>query len=289
MENETIIGILERCFPDLAPQLRKAARFAIDNPGDVALHSMRTVAKRAQVQHNVMLRLAREIGFDSYDTFRERFRRLIIKGQHTDWLGRAKSLRQTYPAGPSGGLVAQYLGQELDSLQKTFAPEVVGDLDRAVELLDKARNVYIVGLRSLFPVAFYFHYVCRLFTSKTVLLTGTGGTFADELRRVGEEDVLVAFSYEPYAKDAVKAVEFASRRGARVLSVTDSKVSPVVTKTGLNFVIGNSSASLFPTVLPALAIAQLLATMQVSAGDEELLAAVERSQRQLNSFGVYTE
>lgn len=289
MENETIIAILERRFPDLTPQLRKAARFAIDNPGDVALHSMRTVAKRAQVQHNAMLRLAREIGFDSYDAFRDCFRRLLVKGQRTDWLGRAKSLRQSFPAGPSGGLVAEYLGQEMDNLQKTFAPEVVGELDQAVELLSKARNVYIVGLRSLFPVAFYFHYVCRLFTSKSVLLTGTGGTFADELRSVSDEDVLVAFSYQPYAKDAVKAVEFASRRGARVISVTDSKVSPVVTATGLNFVIGNSSASLFPTVLPALAIAQLLATLLVSGGDEELLIAVERSERQLNSFGVYTE
>lgn len=286
---ESVVTVLERRFADLSPQLRKAARYVIDNPDDIALHSMRAVAKRADVQHNVMLRLAREIGFESYDAFRDGFRDLVVRGSKSDWLDRAKSLRQTFPSGPSGRLVAEYLNQEMDNLQRSFGPDVVEKLDRAVALLNEARSVYVVGLRSLFPVAFYFHYVCRLFTSKSVLLTGTGGTFADDLRRIGEEDALVVFSYQPYAKDAVMAVEFARSRGARVLAVTDSKVSPVITKSGLNFAIANSSASLFPTVLPALAIAQVLATLLVSAGDEELLAAVERSQKQLNSFGVYVE
>jgi DNA-binding MurR/RpiR family transcriptional regulator len=286
---EAITALIERRFAGLTPQLRKAARYVIDNPDEIALHSMRTIAKRAEVQHNVMLRLARVLGFDSYDTFRDRFRNLMVNGPHPTWLDRAKSLRQTFPSGPNARLVAEYLGQEMANLQDSFGADVVDKLDRAVVVLNEARNIYVVGLRSLFSVAFYFHYVCRLFMNKTVLLTGTGGTFADDLRRVGKEDALVVFSCQPYAKDAVMAVDFARNRGTRILAVTDSKVSPVVSAPGIGFVIANSSTSLFPTVLPALAIAQVLATLLVSTGDEELLANVERSQKQLNSFGVYAE
>ncbi|MDG4898719.1 hypothetical protein P9272_35005 [Mesorhizobium sp. WSM4976] len=45
----------------------------------------------------------------------------------------------------------------------------------------------------------------------------------------------------------------------------------------------------FPSVLPALAVAQLLAALMVSSGKEELLSLVERSQKQLNSFDVYVD
>ena len=111
----------------------------------------------------------------------------------------------------------------------------------------------------------------------------------DELRRVGEEDALMVFSYVPYTKDAVRAVNFASSRGAQVVSVTDSKVAPVVVRPGACLITTNASASLFPSVLPALAVAQLLASLMVSLGDEELLSLVERSQKQLNSFDVYVD
>ncbi|MGN6768841.1 MAG: MurR/RpiR family transcriptional regulator [Rhizobiaceae bacterium] len=289
MESNSIVVLLEGRFAGLSPRMRKAARYAIDNPEDIALHSMREVAKRAKVQHNVMLRLARELGFDSYDWFRERFRNLLVNNQHVDWLGKAKLLRQNYPQGPSGSLLPEYLSQEIDNLQQSFGPQAVEELDRAVKILSNASNIYVVGLRSLFPAAYYFHYVCRLFTDKTILLTGTGGTFADELRRVGEEDALMVFSYVPYTKDAVRAVNFASSRGAHVVSVTDSKVSPVVVKQGACLITANTSASLFASVLPALAVAQLLATLMVSSGDEELLSLVERSQKQLNSFDVYVD
>jgi len=287
--DEPIVARLTARFSDLSPRLRSAARFAIDNPEAIAVHSMRTVAREAGVHHNSMLRLAREMGYASYDEFRNLFRKVVTTGRQADWLDRARSVRESYPQGPNGTLIGEYVYQELANLQQTFGDDTVGKLNRAVEMIGRARNVYVIGLRSLFPVSYYFHYASRLFGNKTVLLTGLGGTFADELRSIGKQDVVLVFSYRPYSKEAVTSVRFARERGARIIAVTDSNVAPVADPDGLYFVLANSSKSLFPTVLPALAIAQVLVTLLVSAGNEDTIAAIKRSQEQLDEFGVYFE
>jgi DNA-binding MurR/RpiR family transcriptional regulator len=289
MTSNHALDAMRAHFLELSPQLRKAARFVIDNPDEIALHSMRWIAARAGVHPNVMIRLARTIGFASYAPFRQEFRDWILERGGTGWVGRAQGLRQHGQNTPHTDIVGSYIEQEIENLQKSFGRGSVPRLKEAAALIREARQVYVLGLRSLFSVGFYFHYVCRMFMRKTVLLTGVGGTFADDLRNVDRTDVMIAFSYQPYANDTVKAVKFARERGARIIVVTDSRTSPVVAKGGVNIIVSNTSKSLFPTMLPAFAVAQMLATLLVAESGNETLAEIARSQEQLNRFGVYIE
>jgi DNA-binding MurR/RpiR family transcriptional regulator len=286
VSDDHLLEDLQARFADLSPQLRKAARFVIDNPEDVALHSMRTIAARASVHPNVMLRLARDAGFASYEPFRQHFQTWIVGRSSGDWKARAESLRQS-PPGEVDAFVRDYIEQETANLRNTFSPEVATQLQAAAELIAEARGVYVLGLRSLFSASFYFNYVCRLFMSKTVLMTAIGGTFADELRDVTESDVLVAFSYQPYAQDTVRAVAFAREKGARTVVITDSKVSPVLGSDGVNIILSTAAKSLFPTLVPTVAAAQILAALLVSRGSDDTLREIERSETQLGRFGVY--
>jgi DNA-binding MurR/RpiR family transcriptional regulator len=289
-EGDSVLDLLKSRFPGLSPRLRDAARYAIDYPEEIALHSMRVIARRAGLQHNVMQRLARELGFPGYDDFRDRFRAIVADGWQGNWLVRAETMRAHCPPGPNGAMVAAHLDREIDNLRLTYGDETVRALDEAVARMAAARRVYVLGLRSLFPVAYFFHYACRMFSGKTVLLTGLGGSFADDLRNVEAGDVLLALSCHPYAADTVRAVDFAHDRGARIIAITDSRVSPILRPDGVSFIVSNASASLFPSPLPMLSIVHMLVTLMVAQGDSEaLMAAIRRSQDQLDRFGVYLD
>lgn len=289
MEQENISGMIEERFEALSPRLREAARFVIDNPEMVALNSMRTVAARARVHPTTMLRLARELGFSSYDPFRNRFRDWLAQRGGASWSGRAQTLRAQSRGSESAALVHDVVAHEHSNLQKTFATDLARHLEEATVLIERSRTVYILGLRSLFPVAFYLNYVCRMVTDKTVLMTALAGTFADELRYVGEDDTLIVFSYRPYAADAIKAVDLAKERGARLVSITDSRVSPVVAPADVSVIVSNDTPSLFPTILPAFAVAEALAALVVSRSDEETIARIASSEELLDRFNVYSK
>lgn len=281
------MDLIEKRFPSLSPRLRAAARFVLDNPHEIALHSMRAAAATAQIHPSSMQRLARELGFENYESFRDRFRQYVTGGDGEPWTVRARSLRERLSAPNGIALVNEIVAHEQHDIERTFGTNIYDGLTEASHLIANARTAYVLGLRSLFPIAFYMHYVCRLFTTKTVLLTGLGGTFADDLREATAEDVLIAFSYQPYARQAVTAVNFVRARGVPVIAVTDSRVSPIVGKPGVSLIVSTTSPSLFPTILPGLAVAQALVTLLVAGSGEEAMTKIARSEEQLRDFGVY--
>ena len=71
---EHIIDHISQRFESFSPQLRKAARYVMDNPQDVPISSVRVLADAADVKPNSFVRLAHELGYDGYDEFRELFR-----------------------------------------------------------------------------------------------------------------------------------------------------------------------------------------------------------------------
>jgi len=283
-----IEDLIEARFASLSPRLQQAARYIIDNPRVVAVSTMRALAARADVDPSSMVRLAQELGFSGYEQVREYYRRKLLS-EEGPWSRRARDLRSRNEDSRLAPLVREILEQDQINLERTFSAETIASLGEAKTLIEGARSVYVLGLRSLFPVAFYFHYACRLFNTKTVLLTGTGGTFADDLRLARAEDVILAFSYQPYARDAVRATEYVRGQGAKVIAVTDSKVSPVAKNADVSIIAWNSSTSLLPTVIPFLAIAQALATLLVSESSEDAIRQIARSEEQLFAFDVYSD
>lgn len=68
MEKGPLSELLVERFETMPPQLQVAARFVLDDPQGVALMSMRKQASQAGVSHSTMMRLARWLGLDGYDT-----------------------------------------------------------------------------------------------------------------------------------------------------------------------------------------------------------------------------
>ena len=76
------VGRLLEALPEMSPQLRKAARYVLDNPNDVGVSSIREVAEAAEVTANSLVRMARAAGFEGYEDLRRPFREALIEGGH---------------------------------------------------------------------------------------------------------------------------------------------------------------------------------------------------------------
>ncbi|WP_018152943.1 MurR/RpiR family transcriptional regulator [Leeia oryzae] len=288
MDKEQLEKLIEERFVSLTPKLKTAARYVMDSPTEIAMQSMRTVAANAGLQPASMLRFARELGFNNYEDFRSIYMRWLSTHE-TTFVKRAVDLRQRSASSGEDQLLADIYNTEMTNLDQTLGQRNAEAFRQAVSALEKAKHIYILGLRSFFPAAYYLQYVCSLFCDNTTLLTGIGGTFADELRRIDKDDVLVAFSFAPYSSTAVRATEFVREQGATTIAITDSAVSPIALDTNITLLAPNASPSLFPSILPAMAVAQALAALLISVGGDEKLASIARSEAQLNRFNVYTK
>ncbi|MEG3620020.1 enoyl-CoA hydratase-related protein [Magnetovibrio sp. PR-2] len=71
MEYQELSQRVEDAFEGLSAQLKRAARYVLDHPDDVALLSMRQFAAKANVHPSTMMRLIKELGMDGYAAFQE--------------------------------------------------------------------------------------------------------------------------------------------------------------------------------------------------------------------------
>jgi DNA-binding MurR/RpiR family transcriptional regulator len=280
--------LISERYQSLPPKLKVAARHVLDAPRDIAIQSMRSVAADAKLQPAAMLRLARELGFDSYESFRALYVNWLSSSEMT-FVARAKSLRKRRVSDGQEKLFAEMYDTEVVGLDRTLGAANAAAFEAAKKVLVAARRFYVLGLRSLFPAAYYLDYACRLFSDKSVLVTGVGGAIADELRRATAKDVLVVFSFEPYARLTVEAVQYAVERHVKIVAVTDSVVSPIAESASVVLLAPNAGPALVPSILPAMAAAQALANLMVTAGGAATLGEIARSDAQLHRLQAYAD
>jgi len=285
---EEVEKLISERYQSLPPKLRVAARHVLDAPKDIAIQSMRSVAADAKLQPAAMLRFARELGFDSYESFRALYVSWLSSSEMT-FVARAKTLRKRRVSDGQEKLLSEMYDMDVVSLDRTLGAANSAAFEAAKKLLVAARRFYVLGLRSLFPAAYYLDYACRLFSDKSVLVTGIGGAIADELRRATPKDVLVVFSFEPYARLTVEAVRYAAERNVKIVAVTDSIVSPVAEAASVVLLAPNAGPALVPSILPAMAVAQALANLMVTAGGAATLSEIARSDAQLQRLQAYAD
>ncbi|MCB2101018.1 MAG: MurR/RpiR family transcriptional regulator [Rhodobacterales bacterium] len=278
---------MAEAFPRLGKQARRAAQHVIDRPDDVALMSMRAVAARAGVHPSTMVRLAKTFGFDTYNAFRAPFQ-ARLRGPAGTYLKRARDL-QARGADALPEVLGAVYETARENLRATFSANDPAVFETIAAMLSSARRIFVLGHRGSYPLAFHFHYVCRMFGCDVTLLEGRGGTFADELRGLDEGDVLLGISVKPYTRDVLRAMSYARECGVRTIAMTDSRVSPIAWSTDRVLVVGNDSPSFFTSSSAAMAAIEALITLMVARGGDAALSAIEESGRQLDSFDVYID
>lgn len=288
MDQPSFNARLRSGFDDLSPRLREAARWVIDHPDDVALLSTREQARRAGVTPATMTRLAQRLGMPGYEDVRKLFAD-AVRRRPDSYSGRAEQLLARRDLEGDPALVQDIFASLAHHMQSLASPAMVPRFTAAADEIARAEHVFCLGLRSSFSVAFMFHYVRTLFGSNSVLVDGPGGVGPDALRAVGVGDVLLAISVKPYVKQTIEGIEYAKRRGATAVAVTDSELSPLVSLADVTILVHTETPSFFHTMTPAFAAVECLAALVAARRGPEGLAALAASEQQLDFSNTYLQ
>jgi DNA-binding MurR/RpiR family transcriptional regulator len=279
-------GRLRAGYDELSPQLREAARWVIDHPDDVALLSTREQAKRAGVTAATMTRLAQRLGLDGYDNVRKLYAD-AVRRRPDSYRGRAEELLVRRDREGDAALTQDIFASISQHLQHLSAPGSIERFAAAADMIAKAERVFCLGLRSAFSVAYIFHYVRSLFGSNSVLVDGSGAIGVDVLRSIKRGDVLLAISVRRYVRHTLDAAKYAKSRGAHVVAITDSELSPLSAIADEMIIVKTDTPSFFHTMAPAFAAVECLAALVAARHGPTALATLEASEDQLAAFGTY--
>ncbi|MBB4232867.1 MurR/RpiR family transcriptional regulator [Rhizobium mongolense] len=281
-----VISVIKDSYERFPRQMRVAARWLVDHPIEVALLSMREQARRARVPPATLTRLAKRLGFDGFDELKVVFAD-NVREQPGSFQDHPEKLRAPREIEGDSALICETVNA-LDGHLKRFAqPPAIAALSAAADLMVEARQTFCIGRRSSFPVAYLMHYVGSLLGSPTTLIDGIGGASNDALRSIGREDAVLAVTVSPYTRFTLQAAEFAVSRGAKVVALTDSELSPVAKLSEVVIRVRTEMPSFILTMTPGFVAVECLLKLVAARRGDCALQALAANEGHLAEFDTY--
>ena len=269
----------------LSPKLRRAARFVVENPGDIATRSQRYVADVAKLPPPTFTRLAHAVGLDSYDMLRDLCREDLLASR-TVLADRAQALVEA-PTEGHADLLSRHAGATMRNLQALLDRIDATQMAQVATCLAQANRVVLVGEMSARGLVDYASYVANMSLTGWKVLGRAGESLSAELAVLGPGDACIVSSISPYSTRAIDTARHVADCGVPVIAITDNALSPLASLADHYFLVGTESPQFFPSHVPSMVFFETLVDMVIrerGAQAQHHIAAVERQNHKLKEY-----
>ena len=214
--------------PTLPKRLVQVTEFALAHPQDIAFGTVASIALKAHVQPSTLVRFAQALGYSGFSELQAVFRaHARIRWQ--DYDERFEALHDPGASSDDpAGLLRSFMHAAMVSIQQAAETLDGESLATAVDLLDRAETIHLLGARRSFPVAAYLAYTLRSLGIRCELVDQVAGLAPEQIGLIPQRDALLAVSFTPYARATVEWAAIAARHQVPVVAITDSPFSPLV-------------------------------------------------------------
>ena len=288
LQSMQVLASLADQLSAFTPELRKAASYVLENPNDVSVSSIREIASAANVKPNTLVRMARSVGFEGYEDFREPFRDEIRRGV-ASFPDRARWLQSLGQAGKLGSLYRDMVSAAIGNIEDTFAGIDAEDLKSAATAILNSRQTFTLGVGVNSSNAHNFTYLASTGMVQFHAIPRNGSTPVDDIAWADQRDVLIAITCKPYRTEVVEAVKIARDQGVQCIGISDSPASPVVINADFGFVVSVETPQFFPSSVSTIALLETLLSFVIATGPSKVVERVETFHERRHQLGLYCE
>jgi len=259
---EVLRGQIVARHEQLSPRLRQVAAFVMEHPSDMGLQTLAVIARRCGVQPSTIVRFAKAFGYQGASSMQKLFREELINSVPSP--SYATRIHQFQERAGSGEewqphqLLREFTHSNVLALEQLVDSVRPDALERAVDLLESCRSIYLVGLRRSFPVVAYMAYALRHVDKPTHLVDGLAGMLVEQSTMIAPEDLLIAVSFKPYAPETADIVARVREVGARIITISDSLLSPIARDADICFEVRDAEVMKFRSLTASFCLAQTL-------------------------------
>ena len=218
-EAKSVIGVICSSYDSFFDSEKKIANCIMERKREVVDMTVAELAQASGASDASVSRFCRRCGF---------------KGFHQLKMTLARELSEESQASMGNDISRRDIGQSLqnilanktEEIRQTVAMMDPENLDRILDIIQKARMVQLVAVGNTIPVAldaaFKFNQLGIPAATGTILETQTAYAF-----NLGKKDVIIAISNSGVSRRLIRILEGASSNGVTVISITNNPESPV--------------------------------------------------------------
>ena len=261
-DSKQLISIIQMRYPKMSKGQKLIAQYIIKNYEKVAFMTASKLGETVGVSESTVVRFATSLGYSGYPKLQNALEELIKNKLTT--VQRVEMSNEDYA--DDNTILRKVLKSDIDNIRGTLEEIDPKAFKSASEEILKARKIYVLGMRSSHVIAQYLGFYLDLILDNVHVLRMDMGDIFEQIVRVNEKDVIIAFSFPRYSKKSYQVVDYAKNKGAHVISITDSYFAPVASLSDNTLLVNSNMASFVDSLVPAMTVANALA---ISVGMKE--------------------
>ena len=282
-DNHDLLKVIQENYGRFSKRQKIIAEYITSNYDKAAFMTASKLGEVLDISESTVVRFAVKLGFEGYPELQKELHELV-KSKLTSIQRIAISSSRL----SRENVLRSVLQSDMEKIKLTLDELNQEDFDKVVESILKAKQIYILGVRSSAPLAsflgFYFNLI---FPNVRLVHTTSVSEMFEQIVRASEGDVVIGISFPRYSKRTVKAMQFARNTGATVIAITDSKKSPISSFAHYSLIARSDMASFVDSLVAPLSLINALIVAIGMEKHDEVYDIFDKLETIWDEYQVY--
>lgn len=262
---------------------KRIADYIISSYDKAAFLTANKLGKIVNVSESTVVRFAVELGFDGYPSMQKALQEMV-RNRLTS-VQRIEAITDRYG---NRDVVSMVLHSDMESIRMTADGLNRDVLDRAVDAIIAAKNIYIVGVRSSAAIALYMSFYFRnIFANVKLVSDSSTSEMIEQMVHVSKEDVVIGISLPRYSSRTIKLMQFAKDSGAQIVAVTDSADAPAARNADYVLEAKSDMVSVVDSLVAPMSLVNALIVAISCKREQEVSRIFENLEKIWEEYEVY--
>lgn len=272
-------------YSTLSKGQKKIANAVLNDYDKVAYLTAAKLGTLVGVSESTVVRFADELGFEGYSQFQIAVQELVrIK------LTPNQRIEITKQRIGRGDVIDNVMESDINKIKHTLERLDRKAFINAVDSIISARTIYITGARSSEPIARHLSYnLSLIFDNVKFIVPTSSSEVFEQMYSIGEEDVVIAFSFPRYSSKMINGIKFAKQKNAKVVVFTDSDVSPLVEFADCVLIAQSDMASFMDSLVAPLSIINAIIIEITARREKEITERFDALEKLWDEYEVYAK
>jgi DNA-binding MurR/RpiR family transcriptional regulator len=278
-----ILALLETSSGSFSKGQKRIAQYLTESYDKAAFMTASKLGQTVGVSESTVVRFAVELGFEGYPEMQKAMQEMV--------LGRLTSVQRMEVAHDRIGnqdILSMVLQSDMEKLRRTGETVERKEFQAAVDAILNARRIYILGVRSVAPLANFLGYYLNYMFDNVQIITASGsGEMFEKIVGIESSDAVVAFSFPRYSTTTAKGAQYCRSTGATVIGITDSRLSPLGQNCDHVLVTKSDMVSLVDSLVAPLSVINALIVALASRREKAIAKTFGELEHIWEEYHVY--
>ncbi|MGN0543347.1 MAG: MurR/RpiR family transcriptional regulator [Acutalibacteraceae bacterium] len=275
---------IDSIYPSLSKGHKRIADFIKTNYEKASFMTAANLGKAVGVSESTVVRFASHIGFEGYPELQQYLQEMVKS--HLTSVQRMDVAARRFEG---DDFIDKAFAADIEMIKATRDGISREAFAKSVEAINRAEKIYILGVRSSASLASFATFYFRFLYKDVVLVdTSAASEMFEQMFRIGSNDVCIAVSFPRYSNQTVKALSFARKRGAAIISITDGEMSPIAQYATHLLLAKSSMVSFVDSLVAPLSLINALIAASAREKREDVYNDFKELEKIWDEYHVYS-